>query len=152
LLASLLVLAGVVRAAVPRASTPAQDPVVARVENQAIHLSEVQDLKKKNQDRYQKETGQAAPGAFDTFFMRAGLEEAVRMRLVELDARAKGMTVSDAQAESVMKLDPFFRTAGKYDAAKFSAYKAQNPKSFAEVREQARSGILFRERMRTHEK
>jgi len=129
----LLVAAGAVRAAVSRESAapaPGNDPVVARVENHAIRLSEVQDLKKKNQDRYQKETGQAPPGAFEKFFMRAGLEEAVRMRLVELDARAQGMAVSDARAESVMKLDPFFRTGNAFDAARYQAYKTGNPKSF----------------------
>jgi parvulin-like peptidyl-prolyl isomerase len=140
-----LAAAGAVRAAVPRASAtaPASDPIVARVENKPIRLSEVQNLKRRSQDRYQKETGRAAPGAFDTFFMRVGLEEAVRMRLVELDARAKGISVTDAEAETVMKQDPFF----KGDAAKFEAYRKQNPQSFADAREQARSQLLFQRRM-----
>jgi len=149
----LLFVTGVVRAAVSRSSAPsANDPVVARVENHAIRLSEVEDLKKKNQDRYQRETGQAPPGAFEKFFMRAGLEEAVRMRLIELDARAQGLSVSDARAESVMKLDPFFRTGNAFDPARYQAYKAGNPKSFAEAREQARSLLLYQQRMRTLER
>ena len=144
-------LASVVRAAVPpqgTSSPSANDPIVARVEGKPIRLSEVQELKRRNQQRYEKETGKAPPGAFDTFFMRIGLEEAVRQRLVELDARAKGLTVSDAQAESAMKLDPFFRQGGTFDAARFAAYRAQNPKSFAEAREQARSALLYQRRMR----
>ena len=155
LLVMLLLVSGAVRAAVSRQSAapaPANDPIVARVENRAIRLSEVQDLKKKNQDRYQKETGQPAPGAFEQFFMRAGLEEAVRIRLVELDARARGMTVSDARAESVMKLDPFFRTGKSFDPARYQAYKAENPKSFAEARDQARSLLLYQDRLRTLER
>jgi parvulin-like peptidyl-prolyl isomerase len=146
--------ASVVRAAVPpqSPSSSANDPIIARVEGKPIRLSEVQELKRRNQERYEKETGKAAPGAFDTFFMRIGLEEAVRQRLVELDARAKGLTVSDAQAESAMKLDPFFRQGSTFDAARFAAYRTQNPKSFAEAREQARSALLYQRRMRGLEK
>src|SRR5258705_8696262 len=144
LLLGAALVASVVRAAVPPqgASSPsANDPIIARVEGKPIRLSEVQELKRRNQERYEKETGKAAPGAFDTFFMRIGLEEAVRQRLVELDARAKGLTVSDAQAESAMKLDPYFRQGGTFDAARFAAYRAQNPKSFAKARERARSAL-----------
>ncbi len=146
LLLGATLLVGVVRAAAPPGT--ANDPIVARVESKPIRLSEVQELRRRNQERYQKETGKAAPAAFDNFFLRAGLEEAIRMRLVELDARALGLTVSDAQAESAMKQDPFFRPGGKFDAPRFESYRSANPKSFDEAREQARSLLLYQRRMR----
>ena len=158
--AVLLVGIGIVRAAVPTAGTAppagAADPVVARVEGKTIRLSEVQEFQRRNMERYRKETGKPAPPAYDTFFLRIGLEEAVRQRLVELDARAKGLVVTDAQAESLMKLDPIFRAGGQpsgaFDAARFAGYKAQNPKAFADAREQARSILLFQRRMQSLER
>jgi len=151
--AALLVGIGIVRAAVPPAATPPRasrpDPVVARVEGKSIRLSEVQEFQRRNMERYQKEAGKAAPPAYDTFFLRIGLEEIVRQRLVELDARARGVAVTDAQAESLMKLDPVFKTAGVFDPARFTAYRAQNPKSFGDAREQARSALLFQARIQS---
>jgi parvulin-like peptidyl-prolyl isomerase len=125
---------------------------VARVETKPIRLSEIQELKRRNIGRYQKETGRTPPPAYDTFFLRLGLEEAVRQRLVELDARARGLTVTDAQAESAMKLDPLFRPQGKFDPARWESYRTANPKSFADAREQARSGLLYQRRMRALER
>jgi len=149
--AALLLGMGIVRAAVPPAGTAprasAPDPVVAKVVGKGIHLSEVQEFQRRNMERYQKETGKAAPPSYDTFFLRIGLEEVVRQRLVELDARSRGMVVADAQAESLMKLDAVFKTAGAYDPARFAAYRARNPKGFAAAREQARSALLFQARM-----
>jgi hypothetical protein len=154
--AVLLVGIGIVCAAVPTAGTAprasAADPVVARVEGRTIRLSEVQELQRRNMERYQKETGKAAPPAYDTFFLRIGLEEAVRQRLVELDARARGLVVTDAQAESLMKLDPIFRVGGVFDPARFATITSQNPKGFAEAREQARSVLLFQRRMQSLER
>ena len=155
-LACVALVAGVVRAAVPPSgSAPrasGKDPIVARVDSKPIRLSEVQELKRRNLERYQKETGRAAPPAYDTFFLRVGLEEAVRQRLIEFDARARGLTVTDAQAESAMKLEPYFRPEGRFDPARWEAYRTSNPRSFTDAKEQARSVLLYQRRMRALER
>ncbi len=134
-----------------RPSAP-KDPVVARVEARPIHLGEVEMLRDRNKDRYKAQTGREAPKSADGFFLRAGLEEAVRRRLLELDATARGLRVSDAQAESLMRADVFFQVKGVFDAARFAAYRAQNPMAFGLARDEARSVLLSQARLRQLER
>ncbi len=160
LVATLVLGIGASRAALPPAGTPARpaasdprkDPVIARVEGNPIRLSEAQEFQRRNMERYQKETGKPAPPAYDTFFLRIGLEEVVRQRLIVIDAKARGVSVSDAQAESLMKLDPLFRVQGAFEPSRFAAYRAQNPKGFDDAREQARALLLFQRRMKSLER
>src|SRR5688572_7202383 len=119
------------------------DPVVARVEGEAIRLSELEQRRQRNMEAYRRQTGQSVPAGYETFFLRTALEEAVRERLLQLDARAQGRQASLASAESLLKTDPFFRAGGRFDAAKFAAYKEQNPQGFQEVRDHARKFLTF---------
>src|SRR5258705_5454484 len=67
--------ASVVRAAVPPqgASSPsANDPIIAPGEGKPIRLSEVQEIKRRDQERYENENGKAAPRAVGNIFMRIG--------------------------------------------------------------------------------
>jgi len=138
--------------AAARAAAP-KDPVVAKVEGKPIHLGEVEMLRDRNRERYRAQTGRDAPKTFDGFFLRAGLEEAVRRRLLELDAASRGMAVSDAAAESLMRQDPFFASSkGGFDAPRFAAYRAQNPAGFALARDEARSVLLSQARLRQLER
>ena len=131
----------------PAAGSPAKDPVVAKVEGKPIRLGEVEMLRDKNLERYKQQVGRTAPKEFESIFLRAGLEEAIRRRLLELDAAARGMKVSDAQAESLMRSDPYFQTKGTFDAARFAAYKTANPTGYGLARDEARAILLSQQRL-----
>jgi len=124
------------------------DPVVARVDDRVIRRSEIDSRKRRGVDDYERETGREAPASFDLQFQRLALEEAVRERLVADEARARGLVVPAAQVDSVLAAEPHFRTNGRFDAAKFAAYKRDNPKSYEEVRRLTEDGIAARLRMR----
>ncbi len=132
----------------PKRSRPASaaDPVVARVNGREIHRAEIDARKARGLDDYERETGRAAPPTFDLFFQRIALDEAVRERLLAGEARARGYTVSDARVDSMLQRDEAFRPAGTFDPARFAAYRRDNPKSYALVREQATDFLLFQRR------
>ncbi len=111
-----------------------------------IHRAEIDARKGRGLDDYERETGRAAPPTFDLFFQRVALDEAVRERLIAGEARARGITVSDARVDSMLQRDAAFRPAGKFDAARYAAYRRDNPKGYALVREQATDFLLFQRR------
>jgi parvulin-like peptidyl-prolyl isomerase len=132
--------------AAPRST--ANDPVLARVDGKAIRRSEIELRKERGMVAYRKETGREVPPAFQAFFLRTALDEAVRERLLSKDARARGVRVSDADAEAVLKSDAMFHVDGRFDPARFAAYEKANPRSFAQVREEARDFVAFQRRAR----
>src|SRR5687768_443184 len=135
-----------------RATTAADDPVFARVDGQPIRRSEIELRRDRAIAGYRQETGRDVPAAFTAFFQRAALEEAIRERLLGKDGRARGIPVSDAAAESVLRQDAQFRVDGKFQPARFEAYRRENPKSFAQVREEARDFLVFQRRARDLER
>src|SRR5688500_615777 len=116
----------------PRRAATADDPVVAKVDGRAIRRTELEQRKQRAMEGYREETGREVPPAFEAFFLRTALEDAVRERLIAAEGRARGIKVSDAAAESVLRQDPMFRPDGKFDPARYEAYKRDNPKSFAQ--------------------
>src|SRR5688572_7837355 len=136
----------------PRRAATADDPVVAKVDGRAIRRTELEQRKQRAMEGYREETGREVPPAFEAFFLRTALEDAVRERLIAAEGRARGIKVSDAAAESVLRQDPMFRPGGKFDPARYEAYKRDNPKSFAQVREEARDFLAFQRRARELER
>lgn len=149
------VLSGPARGQSPAPSTdrpaPASDPIFARVDGQPVRRSELETRRDRSKAAYVRETGREVPPAFETFFLRTALEEAVRERLLAKEGRAGGIRISDAAAESVLKRDAAFHKGGRYDPSLFAAYKQANPKSFAQVREEARDYVTFQRRARALE-
>lgn len=131
-----------------RAAAGTDDPVFARVDGQPIRRSEIELRKDRAITGYKQDTGRDVPPAYTAFFRRTALEAAIRERLLGKDARARGIRVSDAAAESVLRQDAQFRVGGRFDPARFEAYRKANPKSFAQVREEARDFLLFQRRAR----
>ncbi|MEO6462751.1 MAG: SurA N-terminal domain-containing protein, partial [Candidatus Eisenbacteria bacterium] len=145
---------GVPRASGPAAGRPAAaaDPVVARVDGKPIRRSELEQRQARAMAGYKQDTGLEVPAAYQSFFLRTALEEAVRERLIAADGRKRSVRVSDAAAESVLHQDPSFRPGGRFDPARFAAYRRDNPKGFAQVREEAREFLTFQRRARQLER
>jgi parvulin-like peptidyl-prolyl isomerase len=136
----------------PRAAAGADDPVFARVDGRPIRRSEIELRTERAMTGYRQETGRDVPPAFTSFFQRVALEEAIRERLLGKDGHARGIRVSDAAAESVLRQDDQFKVGGRFDRTRFDAYRRQNPKSFAQVREEARDFLVFQRRARALER
>ena len=85
------------------------------------------------QENYRERTG-SLPSAEDMpILKRQVLEGLIREKLLQLEARRRGMTLTTAQAEEEVKKDPFFQTGGMFDEAKFLATKAGQPERFKSV-------------------
>lgn len=151
----LVTLAGHARGQTQGAGNPARgrtDQVVARVQGEPIRLSEIEARKDHNMESYAKATGRAVPGDYDLFFLRSATEEAVRDRLVRLDGQAQGLKASDAAAESLMKRDPSFQSNGRFDPARFEAFRTGDPKAFQEVKRQAKQFLVLQQSIRALER
>ncbi|MGH7730115.1 MAG: SurA N-terminal domain-containing protein, partial [Candidatus Eiseniibacteriota bacterium] len=75
---------------------------------------------------------------------RQVLENLIRQRLLALDARQRGETVSDAEVEAQIQLDPAFRQGGLFNEAKYLAIKAANPVGFARAFALTRDALAAR--------
>jgi parvulin-like peptidyl-prolyl isomerase len=64
---------------------------------------------------------------------RQVLENLVRQRLLALDGRRRGVSVSDAEADAQLRRDPAFQQSGIFNEAKYLAIKASNPTGFAQA-------------------
>jgi len=85
------------------------------------------------QEGFRERTG-TLPSAEDMpILKRQVLEGLIREKLLLLEARRRGMTLTTAQAEEEVKKDPFFQTGGMFDEAKFLAIKAGQPERFKSV-------------------
>jgi parvulin-like peptidyl-prolyl isomerase len=85
------------------------------------------------EENYRDRAG-AAPSAEDLpVLKRQVLEGLIREKLLLLEAKRRGMTITAAQAEEEVKKDPFFQTGGMFDEAKFLAIKSGQPERFKAV-------------------
>jgi hypothetical protein len=124
-----------------RPAAVASERVVARVAGQPIVVREL-DARQEHVERvYVERTGRQIPEGYETFFRRSALDEIVHDRLVRLDALANGVTVSDAEAESLLKADDDFTRGGRFDLAAYARYKRENPKGYAEAMRQAKEAL-----------
>jgi parvulin-like peptidyl-prolyl isomerase len=61
---------------------------------------------------------------------RQVLESQIRIELLVLEAKRTGVTASPAEAEAVLKQDPFFSPNGQFDQARWTAVKTQQAANF----------------------
>ncbi len=75
---------------------------------------------------------------------RQVLENLIRQRLLALDARRRGVTVSDAEAEAQVRRDSIFQQGGLFNEAKYLALKAANPDAYAQALAAAKEFLAVR--------
>lgn len=61
---------------------------------------------------------------------RQVLESQIRIELLVLEAKRTGVTASPAEAEAVLKQDPFFSPNGQFDEARWNAVRTQQAAQF----------------------
>ena len=71
--------------------------------------------------------GSERPAEFKDLLRRQMLESMIRLNLLVLEARRQGIAPSGAEAESVLRRDPFFSPGGTFDAQRWRAASANAP-------------------------
>ena len=129
------------RTAAPR---PARPATVARVGQLTIGQDELAQAERQAAQRYRDRNGTDVPSELADLVRRQVLENLIRQRLLSLDARRRGVTVSDAEAEAQLRLDPAFQQGGLFNEAKYLAIKASNPEAYAMALARVRDALAAR--------
>jgi len=82
---------------------------------------------------FQARNGSEIPSAMTGLFHREVLEGMIRTELLILEAKRRGLTGTEAEADEVLKRDPFFNPGGQFDPAKFAAVKAANTPTYQQA-------------------
>ncbi len=69
---------------------------------------------------------------------RQVLEGLIRERILILEARRRGTPVSDAEAEAMLRTDPAFQRAGRFDEKAYATARGTQPEAFRAALEKAR--------------
>jgi hypothetical protein len=93
---------------------------------------------------YQSHSNSEVPAELKPVVRRQILERLIQHQLLVLEAKRLGMTATDAEAEEILKRDPFFNENGAFNEAKFQAVKSGNSPQYRAALEQARSAASIR--------
>ncbi len=120
----------------PRTAAPApatarpDDEVVATVGPERITRDEYDRRWTLAQREYHDRIGTDIPPEYRPTAQRQVLELLLRQRLLTLEARRLGITGTPAEAEAMLRQDPRFQTAGRFDAARYDAFRTQQPNAY----------------------
>jgi len=70
-------------------------------------------------------------------------QELVRERLWVADAKRRGFTATEGELDTRLQRNDFFKTAGKFDPAKFRAFKYSPETNYRLIVEQVRNAVLL---------
>lgn len=115
----------------PAGAATAPRPAVATVGTRAIAREDwerrcaiaLEDFQRRN-------GGEALPAEVRDLVRRQVLESQVRIELLVLEAKRTGVTAPAAEAEALLKQDPFFNPGGRFDEQRFLAVKTTQTANF----------------------
>ena len=117
----------------PLARKTAVEPAIATVGGVRIPRSEFEQRMKQAEESYRTRSSMALPAEIRPVFRRQILEILIRERLIQLEARRRGLSLTADQAEEELKKDPFFTRNGMFDEARFVAIKSTQPEQFRQA-------------------
>lgn len=120
--------AGRAKIAAPSGAT--SQTAVAKVGGLAISRTAFDERVRMAERIYREESSAGIPSELLPVVRRQVLERMIREKLLALEARRRGMSLSAEQAEEELKKNPFFHANGLFDEAKFMAVKAAQPDRF----------------------
>lgn len=82
------------------------------------------------EDFQRRNGGEALPAEVRDLVRRQVLESQVRIELLVLEAKRTGVTVPAAEAEALLKQDPFFNPGGHFDEQRFITVKTTQAANF----------------------
>jgi parvulin-like peptidyl-prolyl isomerase len=122
---------------VARAQTPAPKPAAAAAAPVAVATIGPRKVTLEEYDRRLvvaeqqfAARGGDRPAEFKDLLKRQMLETLIRLNLLVLESQRLGMTVSNAEAESLLQRDPFFSPNGQFDAQRWQLTRASQPERF----------------------
>jgi parvulin-like peptidyl-prolyl isomerase len=92
---------------------------------------------------YQRNSGQQVPPEGMADFQRGVLEQLIRQKLMRAEAKRRGLTVSDAEAEEQLRRDPYFHPGGSFDLNLWAEFTS-NPVSYESAMREARELLAGR--------
>ena len=111
------------------AQNPAPRPAVALVGKLRIERDEYEHRLAAAEQQLAARGG-TRPAEFKELLRRQLLETMIRLDLLVLEAKRTGLTVSGAEAESVLRRDPFFSPNGQFDAQRWQLTRTSQPGRF----------------------
>jgi parvulin-like peptidyl-prolyl isomerase len=111
------------------AQAPASRPAVATVGARRIERDEY-EARFAAAERQLATRGGERPAELGDVLRRQVLEVLIRMNLLILEANRTGLGVSAAEAESALKLDPFFSPGGRFDADRWRLSRTSQPERY----------------------
>jgi parvulin-like peptidyl-prolyl isomerase len=127
----------------PRAAEASPRPV-ARVGQLRIGYDELDRQEREALQLYRDRNRTDVAPELVPAVRRQVLENLIRQRLLALDARQRGVTVSDAEAEAQLRRDPAFQQDGLFNEARYLAIKAAQPERYAQALAATRDAIAAR--------
>lgn len=123
---------------------PSGNAAVAKVGDREIGLTELQRAIQLETDRYRELLGDAyKPGLIDANLLREqALRREIDRRLVEHDARARALTVSDADLAGFITGNEAFQGNSGFDQQRYLDLLRARGMSVAEFENQMRAGLL----------
>ncbi len=128
----------------PPPPAPSGGRTVARVGQMRIGYDELDQQERQALQLYRDRNRTEVAPELVPLIRRQVLENLIRQRLLALDARRRGLTVSDAEAEAQLKLDPAFQQGGIFNEAKYLAIRAANPDAYARALAATRDALAAR--------
>ena len=147
LLATPVVLSAARPAAAPAgrpATASASARAAATVGARSVSQAELDQRTAQALADYRSRAGSEVPAELRPAVKRQMLERLIQRELLALEAGRLGLTATDAEAEAVVRKDPFFVEGGVFNEAKYLAVKNGNPVQFRNALEQAKLGIVSR--------
>ncbi len=116
-----------------QAPAPPASPVIARIAGRSITQAEYDAVAGPYFAQLRGQLGEAFSGDLQKMAKQNVLNELFRRELLVIEAQRSKLAVTDAETDAILKQDPFFRTAGKFDPAKFATYKTQPGTNYQQV-------------------
>jgi len=117
---------------------------VATVGGRPITRAELDTREAQAMAEYRQRLGQDVPEQVKPVIRRQLLENIVRRELLVLEAARRGIVTTDADAEALVRQEPFFNPDGKFDPRRFEAIRTGQPENFARAMQQAREQLAAR--------
>ena len=131
-------------AATPPSGPDAPPAAVAVVGQMRIGRDELDQQMQQALQLYRDRNRTSIDPQLEPVVRRQVLENLIRQRLLALDARRRGVTVSDAEADAQLRLDPAFQQGGVFNEAKYLAIRGANPDGYARALAATRDALAAR--------
>jgi parvulin-like peptidyl-prolyl isomerase len=117
----------------PNAPAPTVASVIARVEGRPITQEDFDRIAGPYLRKLRADFGGTLDDNVQSLANFNVLDELVRRELVAIETQRRKIVATQADIDSVLMTDPFFLTNGKFDGAKFNAYKSSPESNYLQV-------------------